>query len=81
MNSNDPDGIMDKNCKIAWATYKKKNPNADRFIYICHTVLAFDSMHVKGRFGVSRNTNELVAVAEDAFEDDFIANELNMIEK
>ena len=30
---------------------------------------------------MSRNTNELVAVAEDAFEDDFIANELNMIEK
>ena len=36
-------------------------------------------MHTRGRFGVSRSTNELVAVAEDAFEDDVIAKELNML--
>ena len=80
-NSNDPDGMMHKNIARARATYKQKNPNAGRFDYSRHTVMALDSMHTKGRFGVSRNTNELVGVADDAFKNDVILNELNELEK
>ena len=38
-------------------------------------------MHVKGRFGTSCDTNNLVAVTEDTFDDDIIANELKMLEQ
>ena len=37
-------------------------------------------MHTKGRFGVSGNNNELVAVLTNAFEDDVIGKELMMLE-
>ena len=37
-------------------------------------------MHTKGRFGVSRNTNELVAIADDALDEDVILNELEQLE-
>ena len=37
-------------------------------------------MQTKGRFGVSRNTNELVGVADDAFEEKVLLNELETVE-
>ena len=38
-------------------------------------------MHTKGRFGVSRNTNELVGIADDALDDDILVRELKDLEK
>ena len=37
-------------------------------------------MHLEGRFGVSQ-TNQLVGVADDAFENDIIANELKVLDE
>lgn len=78
-NSNDPDGIMHSNCSRARSIFKRKYPKAGRYDYSRHCIIGLDSMHTKGRFGVSRNTNELVAVAEDAFEDEVIVKELEML--
>ena len=36
-------------------------------------------MHCKGRFGASRNTGEIIAVANDAFEEGVIINELKTL--
>ncbi|KAL7527937.1 hypothetical protein ACHAXR_003152, partial [Thalassiosira sp. AJA248-18] len=80
-NSNDPDGMMHGNVKRARSVYIQKNPGAGRFDFSRHTIIALDAMHTKGRFGVSRNTNELVGVADDAFDTNVIANELKELEK
>jgi hypothetical protein len=37
-------------------------------------------MITKGCFGISRNTNGLVGIADDAFEDSVVSNELKMLE-
>ena len=79
-SSNEPDGVMHHNCVMAQDLHRQKNPNVGRHHYSRHSILALDSMHTKGRFGVSRNTNELVAVAADAFEDNVIANECKILD-
>ena len=56
--------------------FEQKSPVAEPFDYSRHTVLALDSMHVKGCFGVSRNANELVAIDTSEFEELVILNEL-----
>jgi len=76
-NSNDPDGIMHDNCKRARDIFEQKFPNADQYAYERNCCLAFDSMYVKQRLGVGRNTNEIVAIDEKAFDEDVIMNELN----
>ena len=80
-NSNDPDGIMHSCCVRTRNIYKQKYPNADILTYSRHIIIILDSMHTKGQFGVSRNTNELVAVLTGSFEDDVIANKLTMLEE
>ena len=80
-NSNEPDGIMHHNCSRARDTFDQHNPNADDYDYARHTVLSFDSMNVKGRFGVSRNSNEIVAIEEEAFNDNVLRNELKQLEE
>ena len=45
--------------------HNQKIPNVDRHAYSRHVNISFDGMHVKGHFGVSRNTNEIVGLAED----------------
>ncbi|EJK64027.1 hypothetical protein THAOC_15281 [Thalassiosira oceanica] len=80
-NSNDEDGIMHSNCNEARIRFNNEHDNEPRTSFQRHGVLAFDSMHTKGRFGISRNTNELIAVADDAFEEDVIMTELNALDK
>ena len=67
---------MHENCERARAVFEQKFPDAELFDYSRHTVLALDSMHVKGCFGVSRNANELVAIDTSEFEELVILNEL-----
>ena len=38
-------------------------------------------MHTKGRFGVSRNTDELVGIADDALDNDILIRELKDLDK
>ena len=80
-NSNDPDGIMHGNCRRARSMFDSKYPDAHRFAYSRHVNVAFDGMHVKGRFGVSRNTNEIVGMQENALDEDVLRRELKRVEK
>ena len=79
-NSNDEDGIMHSCCSRARSIFNLKNPTASRHDYSRHTIVGLDAMITKGRFGISRNTNELVGIADDAFEDSVVSNELKMLE-
>ena len=76
-NSNDADGIMHDNCKRARDIFEQKFSDANQYAYERNCCLAFDSMHVKQRLGVGRNTNEIVAIDTKAFDEDVIKNELD----
>ena len=79
-NSNDPDGIMHDNCKRARDIFNGMFPDADPDAYERHCALAFDGMKVKARFGVGRNTNEIVGIDNHAFDEDVILRELKELE-
>ena len=80
-SSNDEDGFMQANVERARHQFDQKNPNAPRFAFSQHITVAFDGMHTKGRFEVNHHTNELIGVADDAFEENVIMAELNQLEK
>ena len=80
-NSNDPDGIMHRCCQRAEEIFVQQNPGADMMDLGCHTIVSFDAMHMKTRFGISRNTNRLVGMADDAFDEDVLLRELTALEK
>ena len=61
--------------------FNSKYPDANRFAYNRHVNVLFDGMHVKGRFGVSRNTNEIVGMEENALNEDLLRRELKHIKK
>ena len=56
-------------------------PDADRFAYSRHVNMSFDGMHVKGCFGVSRNTNEIVGIEENELDKDVLRQELKHVDK
>ena len=81
-NSNEPDGMMHSNLIAARELFNNKfggDVAVDDFRR--HGVLAFDAMHTKGRFGVCRNTGEIVAIADDALDEDALVAELRELEK
>ena len=80
-NSNDPDGVIHSNIQMARDAFNQKHPNANLFAFERHVTVAMDAMHCKGRFGVSYHNNELVAVADDAFNEKVIENELLQLQQ
>ena len=80
-NSNTPDGFMKANVAMAQERFEEQNPGADRFDWRRHVTVALDSMHTKGRFEVNHHTNQLVGVANDAFDKNIIKDELKVLEK
>ena len=61
--------------------FHSEYPDADRFAYSRHGNVPFDGMHVKGRVGVTRNTNEIVGMEENALDEDVLRRELKHVEQ
>mmetsp|Transcript_19434 Transcript_19434/g.41004 ORF Transcript_19434/g.41004 Transcript_19434/m.41004 type:complete len:471 (+) Transcript_19434:601-2013(+) len=80
-NSNDPDGFMRANVLIAQNRFDQANPGLGRFDWKRHMSVALDSMHTKGGFEVNYHINQLVGVADNAFDKDVLKDELKMLEK
>ena len=80
-NSNDPNGFMHGNGRMARDQFKHKHPNADMFAFERHVTVAMDAMHSKGRFGVNHHTNELMSIANNAFDEDVIEQEMKQLQR
>ena len=62
------DGFLTANVEAAKQLFDQQNPLLNKKDARRHVSLAYGEMSVKGRFSVNYHTNELVGIADDAFE-------------
>lgn len=80
-NSNDPNDILHGCCQRARTIFNQQNLDAERMDYQRHVVVTFDAMYVQRHFRISRNTNRLAGMAEDALNEDVLVWDMVELEK